>query len=197
MRAIWNFPNALTMLRTVLGFVVPFLVIADDLWYRIWAGGLFAVAAFSDWLDGWYARKYNLITKFGKILDPIADKVIVLGSFTALSSVTVLNMYSIWWIVPIFVREVVITVYRLLFLLQRKPEVVAAEWSGKAKTFMQMLTLPFAYFAFMFQHYLQWNPPAMQWLLYLMLLGSLYLTMYSGIVFVIKNWHLILRVGRD
>jgi CDP-diacylglycerol--glycerol-3-phosphate 3-phosphatidyltransferase len=191
----WNLPNALTILRIILGVIVPYLVLQKDLLTQVVAAVLFAIAAVSDWFDGWYARKYNLITRLGKILDPIADKVIVLSCFVALSSVTHLDMYSIWWIVPIFIREIAITVYRLLFLLQRRPEVVAAEWSGKAKTFMQMLTLPMAYFLYMFKTYLSWEHWALQWLLYAMLLFSLYLTIYSGVMFVIKNWAMILKVS--
>ena len=141
-----NIPNALTILRIILGVIVPYMMWIDDFNIRIWAAVLFAIAAFTDWLDGWYARRYNLVTKLGKILDPIADKIIVLSCFVVLSDVFFEEMYSIWWIVPIFLREVVITIYRLIFLLRKKPIVVAASWSGKAKTVMQMMTLPCAYF---------------------------------------------------
>ena len=192
----YNLPNALTLLRIILGFIVPYLVLQEELSSQIWAALLFAIAAFSDWFDGWYARRYQLVTKLGKILDPIADKVIVLSCFLALSDLSHINRYSVFWVLPIFLREVLITIYRLLFLLQKRPEVVAAEWSGKAKTFMQMLTLPFAYFLFMFETHLDFAHPALQYLLYAMLLGSLYLTLYSGAVFVIKNWAMILKVSR-
>ena len=114
-----NVPNALTFFRILLGFVVPYLMLQDDLTIRILAAILFAIASFTDWLDGWWARRYNLVTKLGKILDPIADKVITLSCFVVLSDLCFTQMYSIWWIVPIFLREVVITIYRLAFLLQK------------------------------------------------------------------------------
>ncbi len=190
-----NFPNALTLLRVILGFIVPIMMLIDDFELRVWAAVLFAFAAFSDWLDGWYARRYNLITKFGQILDPIADKVIVLGTFIAMSSLTRINMYSIWWIIPIFIREIVVTVYRLLFLLQKRPIVVAAEQMGKAKTMVQMFTLPFAYFYFMFDTYANVNLIVLQYLLFALLLSSLYLTMHSGIEFFVKNWRIIRRLS--
>ena len=146
-----NVPNALTVFRIILGIIVPYLMWYGGVEERVFAAVLFGIAAFTDWLDGWYARRYNLITKIGKILDPIADKVLVLGSFVVLSDLRFEQMYSIWWIVPIFLREVIITIYRLIFLLRKKPIVVAASWSGKAKTVMQMITLPCAYFYLMFK----------------------------------------------
>lgn len=193
-----NVPNALTIFRIILGFIVPYLMLEGDFNMRVLAAVLFAIAAFTDWLDGWYARRYNLITKLGKILDPIADKVIVLSSFVVLSDVCFEPMYSIWWIVPIFLREVVITIYRLIFLMRKKPIVVAASWSGKAKTVMQMVTLPCAYFYLMFTIYPEDNPigtPAIiWWLLHLMILASLALTVGSGLRFFMKNWKAVKEV---
>ena len=196
-----NVPNALTVLRIILGFIVPYMMITGDFNIRVWAAILFAIAAFTDWLDGWYARRYNLITQLGKILDPIADKIIVLGSFVAVSDVFFDEMYSIWWIIPIFLREVVITIYRLVFLLRKKPIVVAASWSGKAKTVMQMVTLPFAYFYLMLSLYPELDPIGtsmvlliMGWLMHLMILASLALTVGSGLRFFIKNWKAVKEV---
>jgi CDP-diacylglycerol--glycerol-3-phosphate 3-phosphatidyltransferase len=198
---LMNVPNALTVLRIILGFIVPYMMITGDFNIRVWAAILFAIAAFTDWLDGWYARRYNLITQLGKILDPIADKIIVLGSFFAVSDVFFDNMYSIWWIIPIFLREVVITIYRLIFLLRKKPIVVAASWSGKAKTVMQMVTLPFAYFYLMLSLYPESDPVGtsmvlliMWWLMHLMILASLALTVGSGLRFFIKNWKAVKEV---
>lgn len=192
---MFNLPNTLSLLRIILGVIVPFMVIADDFWIRVWSAILFAIAAFSDWFDGWYARRYNLITKVGQILDPIADKIIVLGTFYALSSATVINMYSVWWVLPILIREIVITVYRLLFLFQKNPVVVAAESMGKAKTVLQMLTLPFAYFYFMIYTYAGIDVSLLTYMLYGMLLASLYFTLHSGIEFFVKNWRVITNLS--
>ena len=194
-----NFPNALTVFRIFLGLIVPYMMLVSDFNIRVLAGLLFAVAAFTDWLDGWYARRYDLITKLGKILDPIADKILVLSCFVVLSDVCFEIMYSIWWIVPIFLREVVITIYRLIFLLRKKPIVVAASWSGKAKTVMQMMTLPCAYFYFMFHTYYngisyETTHTVWTWCLYLMILASLALTVGSGLRFFIKNWKAVKEV---
>ncbi len=191
-----NLPNALTLIRIFLAFFVPAMVLADDFWLRVGSAVVFAVAAFTDWFDGWYARRHNLITKMGQILDPIADKILVLGSFVVLSDFTNIAMYSIWWIVPIFVRELVITIYRLIFLMQTRPVVVAAESWGKAKTVLQMLTLPFAYFFFMFKTYGGIEIAVLQYILYAMLLASLYFTTHSGIEFFVKNWQVIRNLGK-
>ena len=80
-----NVPNILTIIRIVLGFIVPVLLLYGDLTGRIVAAVLFTIAGVTDYLDGWYARKYNLETKLGKILDPIADKIILLGCFFMLN----------------------------------------------------------------------------------------------------------------
>lgn len=198
-----NVPNSLTLLRILLGIVVPFMMLTEDFELRIWAAVLFAIAGFTDWLDGWYARKYNLITKLGKILDPIADKIMVLGSFVVLSDVTILNVYSIWWVIPIFLREISITIYRLVFLLKKRPVIVAATWSGKAKTVMQMATLPCAYFYFMLHQYPMGTPILVQSqgidlfliIIYLMLFASLAFTLGSGYRFFAANWKTIKDVS--
>jgi CDP-diacylglycerol--glycerol-3-phosphate 3-phosphatidyltransferase len=159
-----------------------------DLEMRVWAAFLFTFAAVSDWFDGWYARRYNLITKFGKILDPIADKILVLGGFIAFSDLSRLDLYSFWWIVPIFLREAGITIYRIILLLQEKPEVVAASWSGKIKTLVQFLTLPCAYFYFMFKTYGDLDIQILYWSLYVMIGVSLAFTLYSGWRVIYKSW---------
>jgi len=184
-----NIPNILTILRIILGFIVPMILLYGDLNARILAAVLFAIAGATDYLDGWYARKYNLVTKLGKILDPIADKIIILSCFFVLSSLTHLDVFSFWWVVPIFLREVLITVIRLIFLVKSKPLVIAASWSGKAKTTIQFMTLPVAYFIFMFRYY--GNSPLAPWTDYILialLIASVFFTLQSGWSFFYKNW---------
>ena len=184
-----NIPNILTVLRIILGLIVPVLMLYGDFNGRVIAAILFFIGGMTDYLDGWYARKYNLVTKLGKILDPIADKIIILGGFSVFSSLTHLDVYSIYWVVPIFLREVLVTVTRFIFLSKEQPIVSAASWSGKAKTTMQFLTLPFAYFIFMFSHYGNMEPlPWVIFILYAMLGASVGLTLQSGWSFFSKNW---------
>lgn len=165
------------------------LALYGDFHGRIVAALLFVIAGMTDYLDGWYARKYNLVTKLGKILDPIADKIILLSCFFVLSSLTHLNAFSFWWVIPIFFREVLITVVRLVFLSREKPLVTAASWSGKAKTTMQFLTVPVAYAIFMFRFYGDVElAPWVDYVLYALLIASVAFTLQSGWSFFSKNW---------
>ena len=134
----WNVPNALTTLRIVM---VPFFgwaLLHDDGASSTWrwvAFALFAVAMITDKIDGDLARKHNLVTDFGKIADPIADKAITGMAFIGLSIVG-----DIWWWVTILVllREWSVTLLRLSVL---KDVVMAASWSGKVKTTLQGIAL--------------------------------------------------------
>ena len=184
-----NIPNKLSILRIVLGIIVPILMLYGDFYARVLAAFLFAIAGATDYLDGWYARKYNLVTKLGKLLDPIADKIIILACFFVFSSLTALDVYSYWWIIPIFLREVSITVIRFVFLSKDDSLVVAASWSGKIKTTMQFITIPVIYFIFMFRHY--GHIQSALWveiILYALLMVSVIFTLQSGWSFFSKNW---------
>lgn len=134
----WNLPNALTTLRIVM---VPFFgwaLLVDDgqsiLW-RCIAWVLFVAAMITDKVDGDIARSRNLVTNFGKIADPIADKAITGMAFIGLSIVG-----DIWWWVTIIVllREWSVTLLRLSIL---RRVVVAAAYSGKVKTVLQAVAL--------------------------------------------------------
>lgn len=134
----WNLPNALTTLRIVL---VPFFGWAllmdggDSVTWRLVAFGIFVFAMITDKIDGDIARARNLVTNFGKIADPIADKTITGMAFIGLSVVG-----DIWWWVTILVlvREWSVTLLRLSIL---RHVVVAAAQSGKVKTTLQALAL--------------------------------------------------------
>ena len=134
----WNVPNILTTLRIVM---VPFFGFAllqdggDSITWRLVAFGLFVVAMITDKVDGDIARKYNLITNFGKIADPIADKAITGMAFIGLSVTG-----DIWWAVTIVVliREWSVTLLRLSIM---KNVVIAAANSGKLKTVLQTVAL--------------------------------------------------------
>jgi CDP-diacylglycerol--glycerol-3-phosphate 3-phosphatidyltransferase len=134
----WNVPNALTTLRIVL---VPFFgwaLLQDDGSSATWrwvAFAIFAVAMITDKIDGDLARKHDIVTDFGKIADPIADKAITGMAFIGLSIVG-----DIWWWVTIVVllREWSVTLLRLSVL---KDVVIAASQSGKIKTTLQGVAL--------------------------------------------------------
>jgi len=184
-----NVPNFLSFLRIVIALIAPFYLINDNLWVRLIAGAVCTIAIATDWFDGWYARKYNQVTTLGKILDPIADKMLVLISFSVF---VYLDVLSIWWVIPIFIREIVVTIYRFIFL--SKNIVVAAAKSGKIKTAMQMTTLALAYILFITnKHFNEYFSEHYYYLLWIALAITLYLTIKSGIIFFKNNWKIIKR----
>ncbi|MEV6030377.1 CDP-diacylglycerol--glycerol-3-phosphate 3-phosphatidyltransferase [Nonomuraea sp. NPDC052116] len=131
----WNIANVLTVLRLVL---VPFFVVCLFLpgtGWRVAALAVFAVASITDHLDGELARRYGLITDFGKIADPIADKAL---TGAALVSLSILNELPWWVTIPILGRELGITALR--FLLLRRA-VIPASYGGKVKTVLQIAAI--------------------------------------------------------
>lgn len=185
----WNLPNALTLLRIVL---VPFFIwafVADDGAYgplRWISVGLFVVAIYTDKLDGDIARARGLITSFGKIADPIADKLLIGSALIMLSVVG-----ELWWWVTIamLVREVGITLLRFVVI---RYGVMAASKGGKLKTVMQTVAI-FVY--------LLPVTPAVSWLsilAHVIMLAALAVTVVTGIDYVVKAWQLRIagRSGR-
>ena len=134
-----NIPNQLTLSRMLLipVFVACYIYIENPLTAGIVAAILFAVASLTDMLDGMIARKYNLVTNFGKVMDPLADKALVFAAFLLLSAkVENLDGIMIWATVIVFIRELGVTSIRLACA---KSEVsLAANFFGKAKTVTQM-----------------------------------------------------------
>lgn len=131
-----NLPNALTVLRLLLVPVFIWLMLVEGTPARWWALAVFCVAAATDHLDGQLARSRNLVTNFGKVVDPIADKALTLGAFVMISWDT----GSVWmWVFTVLVaiRELGITWWRAVLL--RRGVVVAANKGGKLKTVLQML----------------------------------------------------------
>lgn len=129
-----NLPNALTVLRLILVPVFIVLALQTEAAPRWWAVVVFMVAAATDQLDGHIARSRNLVTDFGRIADPIADKALTLSAFAVLSLAEILP----WWVtILIAVRELGITALRAVLL--RRDIVVSANKGGKLKTVLQIL----------------------------------------------------------
>lgn len=182
-----NIPNILTTFRIIVSLTVPFFMYMESFSGRVAVGIICTIAMATDWLDGWYARKYNQVSKTGKILDPIADKVFIIITYTVLST---LGMFSIWWVIPIFIREIVITAYRFIFLNMGK--VVAAVQSGKLKMLIQIFSIALIFLSFMCKtYYYGYYPTWLSGIVSLSLLASIGLTLYSGYVFFQNNWKLI------
>lgn len=136
--SVLNLPNALTMLRLLLVPVFAWLLLregGEDATSRVWAAVVFVVAGATDFVDGELARRMNLVTSFGKIVDPIADKALTGSALIGLSYLGDLP----WWVtVVILVREIGVTLLRFAVI---KHGVIAASRGGKAKTLAQMLAI--------------------------------------------------------
>jgi len=121
------------MLRIVLAFLFVALIYPQGIGFKIAASIVFIIAALTDYWDGYYAKKLNIITNFGKIMDPIADKVLILSAFFVFAQIEIIDL---WMVVLIALREIYITVWRLINI--RNKVFVAAEKLGKLKTVMQI-----------------------------------------------------------
>ena len=134
----WNVPNALTVLRILMVPVFGWLLLThggEDAGWRWWATVVFVVAIATDWVDGYLARRDGLITDFGKLMDPIADKALTGTALVGMSIVGALP----WWItVVILVREVGITLMRFVVI---RRGVIPASKGGKLKTVLQALAI--------------------------------------------------------
>ena len=131
-----NTPNKLTVARMIL---VPFLVLfmLTDLGgeaNRYIALAIFVVASVTDWFDGKLARKYNLVTNFGKFMDPLADKLLVCSAMICFIE---LEKLPAWFVIIIIGREFIISGFRLIAV--EKGVVIAANYWGKVKTVVQMV----------------------------------------------------------
>ena len=182
-----NLPNSLTLSRLVLTavFVIGF-TLGDAVGYGI-ALVAFIIAAITDFLDGYFARKLNLVTSLGKLLDPIADKVLTASAFIFLCAHEQ-NFCPAWVVVVILAREFLVTGLRQIAV--EKGQVIAADWSGKWKTGFQIgfciTALVWLYleslgqqdfFLAQLAHPGSWLMPAFLWL-------SLTLTIISGLQYV-------------
>jgi CDP-diacylglycerol--glycerol-3-phosphate 3-phosphatidyltransferase len=132
---VWNIANVVTMSRVAMVPVFAWLYLGGTTGMRVAAAAVFVLAAVSDRLDGYLARSRNLITDFGKIADPIADKALTITALVLLSADGLVP----WWVtIVIIVRELGITLLR--FVLVRR-SVIAASSGGKLKTVLQLVFL--------------------------------------------------------
>ncbi len=142
-----NLPNKLTLLRVILAPIAMLFVmfpIGGETVARILAAVIFVITALTDMLDGKIARKYNLITNFGKFMDPLADKFMVIGMLVTMCASPMYATYRnvlVWVTLLVILRELAITSLRLLVASSEQKIVVAASWLGKVKTVSQIVCI--------------------------------------------------------
>jgi CDP-diacylglycerol--glycerol-3-phosphate 3-phosphatidyltransferase len=132
---VFNLPNQLTASRLVLAGVL-FVCIANGSW--IWSLLVFAVAAFTDWLDGYLARKQGLVSALGRNFDPLVDKVLICGAYIFLLPVDKAGLTP-WMVTVVVARELIITGLRSF--LENKGATFGADWLGKIKMVLQCAAL--------------------------------------------------------
>ena len=175
-----NIANIVTVIRILLAPVFIWLLLSDgghDGYVRYIAAVLFVLAITTDSVDGLLARQRNLVTDLGKLIDPIADKVLTGGALVGLSILGEIP----WWItIVILVREIGITGFRFVALRDR---VIAASWLGKLKTVVQAVAISFALFPFwqLFGHWINWVNAVL-------IVLALALTVFSGIEYLWQAW---------
>ncbi|MFZ3208844.1 MAG: CDP-diacylglycerol--glycerol-3-phosphate 3-phosphatidyltransferase [Geobacteraceae bacterium] len=133
---IWNLPNILTLMRIAAIPLLAVLLISPSKCAGFWAAALFAMASITDWLDGYLARRMGIVTVFGKFLDPIADKLIVMA---ALIMLLPFNRVPAWMALVIIGREIVITGLR--GIASTEGIIIAASDLGKFKTIFQIVAI--------------------------------------------------------
>lgn len=175
---IWNAPNIISMSRMVLSFVLFALLSFTDWWTT--SAILFVVAIATDAIDGYIARKYQLVTTFGRILDPLVDKVIVCGSFIFLQQLDGSGV-SPWVTLVIVIREMYITSLR--GFLEQQGIDFSAKLSGKLKLIIQAFAIPVCMMSL--ESSFQQNATFLL-VRDILVYGTVLITVYSGIEYTLR-----------
>jgi CDP-diacylglycerol---glycerol-3-phosphate 3-phosphatidyltransferase len=187
--SVWNVPNGVTVSRVVLA-VVMFVLLALEQFPASLA--VFLLAAGTDWVDGYWARKYGQITQLGRILDPFADKLIVCGAFIYLAAAPQLadgspaSGIAAWVAVLVMAREMIVTALRSL--VESRGGDFSAKWVGKWKMVFQCAAAAFGIGQLMWYdgktHALVNLPAWVSWGLTVSLWTAIVLTIWSGVGYV-------------
>ena len=166
--------SKITLIRVALipAFMAALLLSPSYPWLTWTALGIFILASLTDYVDGNIARKYNQVSDFGKFLDPLADKLLVVAAMCIFCQ---WQLMPAWALMIVLAREFAVTGLRLIAV--QKGRVIAAGWSGKVKTFTTMVALCI----WIVFHDWSW----LNWIIILAIVGT---TLYSGVEYFIKNW---------
>jgi len=191
-----NLPNRLTILRIILSFVFMLLLFCEGLLFKTLALLVFIIASVTDFFDGYIARKYNMITDLGKLLDPIADKILVLSAFIAFVE---MRLVPSWMVVIIVFRELLITGTR--FIAMGRGKVIAAAAAGKHKTVSQIVSIIVVLLVIIIKEagvtiFSFWNSTLEHWTgvyIYILMLITVTFTLISGASYLMKNKNVFKR----
>jgi CDP-diacylglycerol--glycerol-3-phosphate 3-phosphatidyltransferase len=167
---MWNLPNILTLMRIAM---IPVFIVVYYLpweWHHFASAAIFGIAALTDWVDGYFARKLNMVTPFGAFLDPVADKLIVVAALVLLIEVH----SSPWFSLPAIIiigRELVISALREWMSELGSGQSIAVSTLGKVKTWFQMP-----------------EQEALTMIGFIAIYAAAALTLWSMIYYLIKAW---------
>jgi CDP-diacylglycerol---glycerol-3-phosphate 3-phosphatidyltransferase len=181
---VFNLPNQLTAARLGLA-VVLFILINQQSW--AWSIVVFALAAFTDWLDGYYARKQGLTSTLGRNLDPLVDKVLICGAYIFLLPYGTADAWLVPWMVTVIVaRELIITSLRSF--MENRGATFGADWLGKLKMGLQCAAL-FGVFVFLFLVSVEASAPVVNFFALVrdvLIWGMLGATALSGLQYLLR-----------
>lgn len=192
-----NIANKVTVSRVFAAIIFIAVLLAGFPFSNMLALVIFVYACITDWIDGYLARQLQVESDFGKLVDPLADKLLITSAFIAFIELPQVALPS-WVVIVIIGREFSITGLRLL--AANKGVVIPAGWWGKNKTISQIVTIIsiLVYLSALdAQAYIvafdipDWLSVAYYWYLVVLVVITVALTLMSGLVYVRKNWHMI------
>ena len=185
-----NLANKLTISRIILAGVFILFLFIRGVGAKFAALAVFMTACITDYYDGLIARKHNAITDFGKLMDPIADKILILGGFLAFVEMKIIPA---WMVMVIIARELIITGIRVLALSKKR--VLSAEVAGKHKTVSQIVTILFVLMYLIIRdsgftfHYIDYYSQGVYALMFI----TVIMTLTSGISYMLRNKNIFLE----
>ena len=194
-----NLPNQLSILRIVLTPVYVFMLFFENPWVKAASFLVFAIAAMTDYYDGYAARKYGIITMWGQFLDPLADKILVSSGLIAFSA---LGFIPSWMVLVIVIRDFIITILRSYAVMKGDP--IKTNYFAKIKTTGQMFMIVSIYLFHLFTWYKEpehFGPISKLVFAYNIIVALMFvitiITIISGIIYIINNWSHVTMMGKD
>lgn len=192
----FTIPNQLTILRIILTPIFILLFLRKTSFEQLSASLIFLIASLTDWYDGWYARRFGVISRWGQFMDPLADKIVVTS---ALITFAILG-YIFWWMVwVIIIRDIIITFNRIYALYNSKPIITnsIAKWKTAAQMTVIFILLVFINIRnFYYTTSLPYLRQYFDFIGISMIIVT-FLTAVSGIVYIIENRDFILNILRN
>lgn len=192
----FTIPNQLTILRIILTPIFIFLFLKKTSFEQLSASLIFLIASLTDWYDGWYARRFGVISRWGQFMDPLADKIVVTSALVAFAILG----YIFWWMVwVIIIRDIIITFNRIYALYNNRPIITNSIAKWKTATQMTVIFIILIFINIRNFYYTTSLPYHRQYFDFIgiSMIIVTFLTALSGIVYIIENRDFILNMLRN